>query len=232
MRDWGRGWEIPGDAGERTWKLEGPRSAVSSLVKEALGLTNNTSAYVYLSDGGHFENLALYEMVLRRCRQIVVLDSGCDPAFTYEDLGNALRKVRIDLNVPIDFEDQYMQPMREKKRRCAVATIRYSAVDATWPDGQLIYIKPMLLGTEPPDVEAYAAENPSFPHQGTGNQWFNESQTESYRMLGLHTLHEICRGWNGSSLEDFGRHVQETYLAVSEIVTQTRRPATQTAALR
>ncbi len=222
----------PGDAGERTWKLEGPRSAVSSLVKEALGLTNNTSAYVYLSDGGHFENLALYEMVLRRCRQIVVLDAGCDPAFTYEDLGNALRKVRIDLNVPIDFEDQYMQPMREKKRRCAVATIRYSAVDATWPDGQLIYIKPMLLGTEPPDVEAYAAENPSFPHQGTGNQWFNESQTESYRMLGLHTLHEICRGWNGSSLEDFGRHVQATYLAASEIVTQTRRPATQTAALR
>jgi hypothetical protein len=215
----------PGDAGERTWKLEGPRSAVSSLVKEALGLTNNTSAYVYLSDGGHFENLALYEMILRRCGQIVVLDSGCDPAFTYEDLGNAMRKVRIDLNVPIDFEDQDMQPMREKKRRCAVATIRYSAVDATWPDGQLIYIKPMLLGTEPPDVEAYAAENPSFPHQGTGNQWFNESQTESYRMLGLHTLHEICRGWDGNSLEDFGRHVREVYMAVSPNAPRTRRPA-------
>ncbi len=200
----------PGEAGERTWKLEGPRSAVSSLVKEALGLTNNTSAYVYLSDGGHFENLALYEMVLRRCGQIVVLDSGCDPAFTYEDLGNAMRKVRIDLNVPIEFEDQYMQPMREKKRRCAVARIGYSAVDPTWPDGQLIYIKPILLGTEPPDVEAYAADNPSFPHQGTGNQWFNESQTESYRMLGLHTLDEICRGWTGNSLEDFGRHVRAT----------------------
>ena len=219
----------PGDAGERTWKLEGPRSAVSSLVKEALGLTNNTSAYVYLSDGGHFENLALYEMILRRCGQIVVLDSGCDPAFTYEDLGNAMRKVRIDLNVPIDFEDQDMQPMREKKRRCAVATIRYSAVDATWPDGQLIYIKPMLLGTEPPDVEAYAAENPSFPHQGTGNQWFNESQTESYRMLGLHTLHEICRGWDGNSLEDFGRHVREVYMAVSPNAPQTGWPAMATA---
>ncbi len=205
----------PGDAGERTWRQDGPRSAVGSLVKEALGLTNNTSAYVYLSDGGHFENLGLYEMVLRRCQQIVVLDSGCDPAFTYEDVGNAFRKVRIDLNVPIEFEDQYIQPMHEKTRRCALATIRYSAVDATWPDGQLIYIKPMLLGTEPPDVEAYAAANPSFPHQSTGNQWFNESQTESYRMLGLHTLDEICRAWNGNSLEDFGRHVREIYLAVS-----------------
>ena len=219
----------PGDAGERTWKQDGPRSAVGSLVKEALGLTNNTSAYVYLSDGGHFENLALYEMVLRRCGQIVVLDSGCDPAFTYEDLGNALRKVRIDLKVPIEFEDQYIHPMREKKRRCAIATIRYSAVDPTWPDGQLIYIKPMLLGTEPPDVEAYAAANPSFPHQSTGNQWFNESQTESYRMLGLHTLDEICRGWNGNSLEDFGRHVREIYLTASPNAPQTWRPATETA---
>jgi hypothetical protein len=168
-------------------------------------------------------------MILRRCGQIVVLDSGCDPTFTYEDLGNAMRKVRIDLNVPIDFEDQDMQPMREKKRRCAVATIRYSALDATWPDGQLIYIKPMLLGTEPPDVEAYAAENPSFPHQGTGNQWFNESQTESYRMLGLHTLDEICRGWTGTSLEDFGRHVREVYLAVSPNAPQTQRQATAAA---
>jgi hypothetical protein len=219
----------PGDAGERTWKQDGPRSAVDSLVREALGLTDNTSAYVYLSDGGHFENLALYEMILRRCRHIVVLDSGCDPAFTYEDLGNALRKVRIDLNVPIEFEDSYTQPLREKKRRCAMATIRYSAVDATWPDGQLIYIKPMLLGTEPPDVESYAAANHAFPHQGTGNQWFNESQTESYRMLGLHTLEEICRGWDGNGWEDFGRHVRETYLTVSPGDPQTRRPATETA---
>jgi hypothetical protein len=217
----------PGDAGERTWRQDGPRSAVGSLVKEALGLTDNTSAYVYLSDGGHFENLAVYEMVLRRCQQIVVLDSGCDPTFTYEDLGNALRKVRIDLKVPVEFEDQYIHPMREKKRRCAIATIRYSAVDATWPDGLLIYIKPMLLGTEPPDVEGYAAANPSFPNQGTGNQWFNESQTESYRMLGLHTLDEICRGWDGNCLEDFGRHVREMYLTVSPGAPQTRRPATK-----
>ena len=219
----------PGDAGERTWKQDGPRSAVGSLVKEALGLTNNTSAYIYLSDGGHFENLALYEMVLRRCGQIVVLDAGCDSAFTYEDLGNALRKVRIDLKVPIEFEDQDTQPLRKKKRRCAIAKIRYSAVDATWPDGELIYIKPMLLGTEPPDVEAYAAANPPFPHQSTGNQWFNESQTESYRMLGLHTLDEICRGWNGNCLEDFGRHVREMYLTVSPNARQTLRPARTTA---
>jgi len=220
----------PGVAGERTWRHAGPRTAVGSLVKEALGLANNKSGYVYLSDGGHFENLALYEMVLRRCRQIVVLDSGCDPTFTYEDLGNALRKIRIDLKIPIDFDDEYVEPLHQKKKRCAAATIRYSFVDKNWPDGQLIYIKPMLLGTEPPDVEAYAVANPSFPHQTTANQWFNESQTESYRMLGLHTVDEICRDWSGGSLDDLFDYVREVYFKARPVEAKKGRRVTATAA--
>jgi len=181
-------------------------------VKEAFGLTTNSTPYVYLSDGGHFENLALYEMVLRRCRSIVVLDSGADPRFTYEDLGNALRKIRIDLGIPIHFDDEDIQPLRRKARRCAVARIAYSEVDSGCPDGLLIYIKPILLGNEPPDVESYAAANAGFPHQSTGDQWFDESQTESYRMLGLHTIDEISRGWAGGTLEDFSRQVAGKYL--------------------
>jgi hypothetical protein len=200
----------PGPAGARTWRHAGPRSAVQSLVKEAFGLTTNTSSYVYLSDGGHFENLGLYEMVLRRCRSIVVLDSSCDAEYGYEDLGTALRKIRIDLGGPIDFSD-LMRPLREKKKRCAVAAIRYSAVDPALRDGVLIYVKPMLLGGEAPDVASYAAAQCAFPHESTANQWFNESQTESYRMLGLGTVDEICDGWGGESLEDFARHVEEVY---------------------
>jgi len=202
----------PGKAGDKTWKLGGPQSAVRSLVKEALGLTTNTSSYVYLSDGGHFENLALYEMVMRRVKHIVVLDGGCDPAFGYEDLGNALRKIRIDMNIPICFDDALIGPLKEKKRRCAVATIRYSAVDPACEDGVLVYIKPILLNTEPPDVGSYAVVNPTFPHQSTADQWFDESQTESYRALGVHSIDEICRGWNGGSLADFAEHVAESYL--------------------
>ena len=202
----------PGAAGARTWQHEGPRSAVRSLVKEALGLTSNQNEYVYLSDGGHFENLGLYEMVLRRCRRIVVLDSGCDPEFVFDDLGNALRKIRIDLGIPIAFEDGSMQRLRARHSRCALAAIRYSAADAAAPDGWLLYVKPMLLGSEPPDVANYGCSHPDFPHQSTNNQWFDESQTESYRMLGLTTLEEICGGWNGGSLDDLHGHVARAYL--------------------
>ena len=167
-------------------------------MKEAFGLTNDTSEYVYLSDGGHFENLALYEMVRRGCRNVVVIDSGCDPTFAYEDLGNALRKIRIDLSIPIDFDDS-MKLLREKRTRFAVATIRYSASDPKHKDGLLLYIKPIMLGNEPPDVTAYQSANQAFPHQSTSDQWFNESQTESYRMLGIQSVGDICEGWDGNN---------------------------------
>jgi hypothetical protein len=202
----------PGAAGERTWREEGPRSAVRSLAKEALGLTSDRSEYVYLSDGGHFENLGLYEMVLRRCRWIVALDGGCDPGLAFDDLGNALRKIRIDLGIPIDFEEGRFGRLRARERRCALASIRYSAVDGPVANGWLLYVKPLRLGSEPPDVDSYAAAHPAFPHQGTGDQWFDESQTESYRMLGLQTVDEVLRGWEPSGLEELRRHVEEVYL--------------------
>jgi hypothetical protein len=185
---------------------------VAPVVREMLGLTDDQSPYCYLSDGGHFENLALYEMVLRRCRTIVVLDGGSDPDLTYEDLGNALRKIRIDFGVPIDFEEAGMKPLRGRTKRCALGRIRYSAVDPGRPDGWLVYVKPLLLGTESPDVRSYAAAHPTFPHESTANQWFNESQTESYRMLGQLTIGEIAAGWRGGSLAQFVEQVAEGYL--------------------
>ena len=57
----------PGPAGDKTFQLGYPHFSVGPIIAEAFGVTNDTSPYVYLSDGGHLENLGLYEMVLRRC---------------------------------------------------------------------------------------------------------------------------------------------------------------------
>ena len=184
-----------GNPKQNSWKHQGPHSAFDSIIREAFGLTTDTSPYVYLSDGGHFENLALYEMVRRRCRYIIVLDGGCDSEYTYEDLGNALRKIRIDMKVPIKF-DPVPVPGTKPARRWASAEIRYKEIDAALENGTLIYIKPVILETEPPDVTAYKAANAAFPHESTGNQWFNESQTESYRMLGYCSVKETFKPWN------------------------------------
>jgi hypothetical protein len=72
------------------------------------------------------------------------------------------------------------------------------------PDGTLIYIKSSLTGNEPEDVLNYAAQNPTFPHQSTADQWFNESQFEAYRRLGSHVVEEIFRFNNETvSLDGF-----------------------------
>jgi len=199
----------PGPHGEKTWQFRGPKSATRSLFSEALGLTNDRSEYVYLSDGGHFENLGLYEMVRRRCRYIVVLDSGADPEYNYEDLGNALRKIRIDMNIAIEFDEELTGPLRARKKRCSVARIIYSTVDGDCEDGYLIYVKPMCLGNEPPDVLSYRASHECFPHESTADQWFNESQTESYRILGMHTIKEIGKFLKAATIADLRLSAEE-----------------------
>jgi hypothetical protein len=151
-------------------------------------------------------------MVQRRCRYILVLDSGGDPKFSYEDLGNALRKIRIDMGIPIEFPQALTAPLQARKKRCAVARIGYSNVDGgDSTDGYLIYVKPMYLGNEPPDVQSYHSGNLDFPHQTTGDQWFDESQTESYRMLGMHTMDEIFQHLQGETLDDVV-HASEEYI--------------------
>jgi hypothetical protein len=90
-------------SGSTRYADTGPRIALRPFFMEMFGLTSEKEPWVYLSDGGHFENLGMYEMVRRRCRLIVVSDAGCDPDYLFDDLGNALRKLWIDLGVRIDF---------------------------------------------------------------------------------------------------------------------------------
>ena len=53
------------------------------------------------------------------------------------------------------------------------------------------------LDAESVDILNYKLQHKSFPHDTTGNQWFTESQFESYRRLGQHVVEEIqsSKGW-------------------------------------
>jgi hypothetical protein len=257
------GWWLgnPGEVGERTYKEDGPLLAARPLFSEAFGLTTDASPYVYLSDGGHFENLGLYEMVRRRCRLIVLVDAGCDPDFAFEDLGNAVRKIYIDLGIRITFDDLEIlknrpsarsagramrdaaarvmvlaaaerDKEREKEEKAkatpqgepaktleaggkggritvpaeppyyAVGKIHYKHADGPTADnqgepienGHILYIKPAYHGAETSaGIRSYATANPDFPHETTVDQWFTESQFESYRSLGLDIGRKVLR---------------------------------------
>ena len=187
------GWWI-GNPAAKTHDKASPRMSLISLLREALGKTDASHSYVFLSDGGHFENLGLYEMILRRCKYIVVCDASADSGFGFGDLANAVRKIRIDLGVPIALQTKYVRPQKDERygRYCALGTIHYSNVDGGTATGYLVYIKPAIHDDCPTDVSNYANESVTFPHETTADQFFSESQFESYRALGRHVIGRIC----------------------------------------
>lgn len=216
------GWWLgnPGPAGDETFHKSSPTLTIKPILDEMTGNTDDANPYVYLSDGGHFENLGLYEMVLRRNRVIVVSDAGCDETCTLEDLGNAIRKIRIDMGISIDFPLGFNIRARSVEARkpgkyLAIGRIRYSEGPSGIPatngtkatssqsntevteespltfsetDGILLYIKPAFYGQEPRDIFNYASVQKAFPHESTGDQFFSESQFESYRAMGVYVM--------------------------------------------
>jgi len=69
----------------------------------------------------------------------------------------------------------------------ALAQVKYPAVEGQEAtEGWLLYIKTSVTGDEPLDVRQYQAVHPSFPHESTADQFFDDEQWESYRGLGEH----------------------------------------------
>ncbi len=168
------------------WRKRKSLFSLVPLMKETFGFTNEGSKDIYLSDGGHFENLGLYEMVRRRCRYIIACDAGCDCQSNFEDLGNAVRKVRADFQIEIEID---IAAIRAKRLHFAVGEVNYQLCDGVEvKNGKLLYLKPVLTGDESVDIFNYDKMHDEFPHEPTGDQWFDEAQFESYRKLGAHSL--------------------------------------------
>ncbi len=170
-----------------------------------LGLGNDENARaIELTDGGHFENLGLYELIRRRLKTIIVSDGGCDPTFDFADLANAVERVRVDFGADINFDDpEYglcaLQPgtgcgcnalesrYELAKRGFAIGTIEYKAdAHGHRQRGTLIYCKTTMTPGLPADVQGYKNAHPRFPDETTADQFFDEAQFEAYRALGHH----------------------------------------------
>ena len=184
------GWWI-GNPRKNKWQQSDPEWGLPYIFNNLAGRTSTRSEYLCLSDGGHFDNMGLYEMIRRRCRFIIVSDAEQDEKFTCEGFANAIRCCRIDFGAEIDIEITKIinRENNYSKAHYAVGTIKYSG-DKT-PDGILIYIKSSITGDEPVDITEYTSKNKTFPHQTTADQFFDERQFESYRKLGLHISKKI-----------------------------------------
>src|SRR5262249_4212712 len=142
----------------------GPKLSLLYLLKELFASTNDKSKYVYLSDGGHFENLAIYELVRRRCPFIIASDADADTAMNFGDLGNTIRKCRSDFGVEIELDTTSIKI--DKKTQFAdthgvLGTIRYPVGPNGEPafQGHLLYIKTTMTKDAPRDVLTYRELN-------------------------------------------------------------------------
>jgi len=175
--------------------------------QEVFGYLNANSAKIYLSDGGHIENLGIYELVRRRCKVIFAVDGEADPSMNFSSFVKLQQYLRIDMGVRIEMNwDKIRTATREydsEKRcaeagpHCAIGIIHYSGDEV--PDdeketGILVYIKSSVTGDENDYIYDYKRRNPDFPHQSTGDQFFSEEQFEVYRALGFHAAGGLFDG--------------------------------------
>jgi hypothetical protein len=194
---------------KRDERFRSPGPALG-LLKELLSFRPFFSRWIHLSDGGHFENLGVFELLRRGCSRIVVVDASCDPERSFDDLANAIRRARIDLGIEIRRSEPWSvfgpdaplpQSDLDPRRSWMWFDIDYGEHAKHHPiKGRLLYIKPSVYSGQvlPPDVIQYWQGAPRFPHETTADQFFTEAQMEAYRALGetcaRSALDEIVKG--------------------------------------
>jgi hypothetical protein len=176
------------------------------LMREIFGRLYENSNFVYLTDGGHVENLGIYQLLKRRCRFIVVVDAEADIAMRFPSFMTLQRYARIDLGVRIDMPwDDIRKTTRKHMHvnaggegdsapapgpHAAIGSIDYGAGRS----GYILYVKTSLTGDENDYISDYARRSQIFPHESTGDQFFTEEQFEVYRALGFHIVHGALCG--------------------------------------
>ena len=93
-----------------SWPLSQTRLWPYYLLRESLSQTNDLGSYCYLTDGGHFDNTGLYSLIERGCRYIVLVDNGADPEACFADVGEAIRRCRIDFRAEIVLDTRVFHP--------------------------------------------------------------------------------------------------------------------------
>jgi hypothetical protein len=179
------------------------RARAYYLFKELLGRNRIDARYLYVSDGGHYENLGLVELLRRGCTEVYCLDAsgvGGDGA-EFKTLGDAIALARSELNVEIEFSgaegenpEELTPPEEPKppeddplaKRDVVTAAIKYppGPDGEPGPVGKLVYVRNTMTGKAPWDVRAHHESDPRFPNNPTVDQLYTDQKFEAYRALG------------------------------------------------
>ena len=194
---------------ERSWFERIKDIRLLSLFMEMFSRITEYNHLIYLTDGGHIENLGVYSLLKRRCKLIIAVDAEADPRMGFGALLTLERYARIDFGAIIDLPWQAIREAAlaadaafDKARvdgssvpcelgpHCAAAEIQYGGKET----GILVYVKASVTGDESDYILDYKRRNSAFPHETTGDQFFGEEQLEAYRALGFHIMQGLMNG--------------------------------------
>jgi hypothetical protein len=195
------------------------------LWSEMFSTLDETNDAVYLTDGGHMENLGIYELLRRRCRLIVAIDAEADPDLRFPSLMALQRYARLDLGIRVDVPwqkirtgyldccSQLLENAQSGKPLTAVNGCHATIGTIVYPEGapgKIIYIKSVVTGDENDIILDYKRRYPSFPHETTMDQFFGEEQFEAYRALGFHAAQRLLTGEDcAACIEDVAGETME-----------------------
>ncbi|SCL34901.1 Patatin-like phospholipase [Micromonospora rhizosphaerae] len=179
------------------------------LVREIFGIYPWNAQMLLVTDGGHYENLGLVEMLRHAPNVVYCFDASGGATLPASALGPAIRLAREELGIEITFDDPPHDPEGATPGSATAASkdqpndplaARLASSDVviatiTYPDcrpptapahGKLFLGRAGLTRTTPWDVRAYAVRHPRFPNDSTGDQWFDQEQFDAYHALGRH----------------------------------------------
>jgi hypothetical protein len=161
------------------------------LWAEAAGQLSYRDTWMYVTDGGHYENLGLVEALRRGAKHIVVLDASGDQAHTWSTLGGAITLARADAGVEIDLDPM---SMTRDGHDLAAGEVVHPWVHGTFrrpepvpglpQQGDIWVCKLGWWAGAPWDVLAYAQSHSSFPCDSTLEQLYDSAEFEAYHQLG------------------------------------------------
>jgi hypothetical protein len=159
------------------------------LVSEMLGILREQDAWLNLSDGGHAENLAVFELLERECKLIVVGNAEAGTTNPNSGLGILIRMAKTDLGVDIVLNTNGFQlnEYLHSSSHWAVGRILYPS----GTEGKLVVLRASMTGDESVAITEYKERCSMFPFESTTDQFFDVGQFEAYRLLGEHVAEDF-----------------------------------------
>ncbi len=180
------------------------------FAREIFGIHPSTSRLLLCTDGGHYDNLGLVELLRRGCTSVYCFDASGSSRPLADTLSGAMTLAREELGIKIVFWKPYdlvvggatplnpVGPLAALNSQLAsnpviVGEIHYpETTGGTKPPGVLIFAQTDLAGDMPYEILEFRQDDPGFPNDGTADQWFDASRFDSYQQLGYYLGHQAA----------------------------------------